>query len=182
MCAAASPIAWQDARLRVLTGRFVNLFFSSDNLHCVQFESRFSSSQSTACCYSAGNGPLLHLRGQLRQRYRRPPRPLGNERSRQRRDQGHHRSVQCGCRGWDQQVNRSGTCLRSQFSERQQLKYSSFCFCKGGRGVVVGPILSQSRSDVFCDNENGPNFLFKNNGDGTFVDMARQAGENELGC
>ncbi|XP_035515232.1 cartilage acidic protein 1a [Morone saxatilis] len=46
----------------------------------------------------------------------------------------------------------------------------------GGRGVVVGPILSQSRSDVFCDNENGPNFLFKNNGDGTFVDMARQSG------
>ncbi|XP_041789139.1 cartilage acidic protein 1a isoform X2 [Chelmon rostratus] len=46
----------------------------------------------------------------------------------------------------------------------------------GGRGVVVGPILSQSRSDVFCDNENGPNFLFKNNGDGTFVNVARQAG------
>ncbi|CAI5679520.1 unnamed protein product [Oreochromis niloticus] len=45
----------------------------------------------------------------------------------------------------------------------------------GGRGVVVGPILSELRSDVFCDNENGPNFLFKNNGDGTFVDMARQA-------
>ncbi|KAL6110399.1 crtac1 [Pungitius sinensis] len=46
----------------------------------------------------------------------------------------------------------------------------------GGRGVVVGPILSESRSDVFCDNENGPNFLFKNNGDGTFVDMAKQSG------
>uniref|UniRef100_UPI0037E8BE1D cartilage acidic protein 1a n=1 Tax=Semicossyphus pulcher TaxID=241346 RepID=UPI0037E8BE1D len=46
----------------------------------------------------------------------------------------------------------------------------------GGRGVAVGPILSESRSDVFCDNENGPNFLFKNKGDGTFVDMARQAG------
>ncbi|KAK5866286.1 hypothetical protein PBY51_020490 [Eleginops maclovinus] len=46
----------------------------------------------------------------------------------------------------------------------------------GGRGVVVGPILSQSKSDVFCDNENGPNFLFKNKGDGTFVNMARQAG------
>uniref|UniRef100_A0A1A7ZZF7 Cartilage acidic protein 1a n=1 Tax=Nothobranchius furzeri TaxID=105023 RepID=A0A1A7ZZF7_NOTFU len=46
----------------------------------------------------------------------------------------------------------------------------------GGRGVVVGPILNQARSDVFCDNENGPNFLFKNNGDGTFVDMAGQAG------
>ncbi|XP_059205140.1 cartilage acidic protein 1a [Centropristis striata] len=46
----------------------------------------------------------------------------------------------------------------------------------GGRGVVVGPILSPARSDVFCDNENGPNFLFKNNGDGTFVEMARHAG------
>lgn len=46
----------------------------------------------------------------------------------------------------------------------------------GGRGVVVGPILSQTRSDVFCDNENGPNFLFKNNGDGTFVDVAKESG------
>ncbi|XP_075895988.1 cartilage acidic protein 1a isoform X2 [Nelusetta ayraudi] len=46
----------------------------------------------------------------------------------------------------------------------------------GGRGVVVGPILSQARSDVFCDNENGANFLFQNNGAGTFVDRASQAG------
>ncbi|CAG06061.1 unnamed protein product, partial [Tetraodon nigroviridis] len=47
----------------------------------------------------------------------------------------------------------------------------------GGRGVVVGPILNQWSSDVFCDNENGPNFLFKNKGDGTFVDVAQRAGE-----
>ncbi|KAG5831670.1 hypothetical protein ANANG_G00306200 [Anguilla anguilla] len=45
-----------------------------------------------------------------------------------------------------------------------------------GRGVVVGPILSQTRSDVFCDNEYGPNFLFRNNGDGTFTDVASTAG------
>lgn len=46
----------------------------------------------------------------------------------------------------------------------------------GGRGVVVGPILSESKSDVFCDNENGPNFLFRNKGQGTFEDVARKAG------
>uniref|UniRef100_A0A8C1NDU4 Cartilage acidic protein 1a n=1 Tax=Cyprinus carpio TaxID=7962 RepID=A0A8C1NDU4_CYPCA len=46
----------------------------------------------------------------------------------------------------------------------------------GGRGVVVGPILSDTWSDIFCDNENGPNFLFKNNGDGTFTDVAAEAG------
>lgn len=49
----------------------------------------------------------------------------------------------------------------------------------GGRGVVVGPILNQARSDVFCDNERGANFLFKNDGDGSFVDVAAQAGEWE---
>ena len=36
-------------------------------------------------------------------------------------------------------------------------------------------------SDVFCDNENGPNFLFKNNGDGTFVDKAKAAGVYDWG-
>ncbi|CAM4469440.1 unnamed protein product [Leuciscus chuanchicus] len=46
----------------------------------------------------------------------------------------------------------------------------------GGRGVVVGPILSDARSDIFCDNENGPNFLFQNKGDGTFKDVAAEAG------
>ncbi|XP_077101945.1 cartilage acidic protein 1a isoform X1 [Siphateles boraxobius] len=46
----------------------------------------------------------------------------------------------------------------------------------GGRGVVVGPILSDARSDIFCDNENGPNFLFHNKGDGTFKDVAADAG------
>lgn len=53
----------------------------------------------------------------------------------------------------------------------------AFACYEGGRGVVVGPILNQRRSDIFCDNENGPNFLFKNNGDGTFVDQAQRAGE-----
>lgn len=43
--------------------------------------------------------------------------------------------------------------------------------------MVVGPIVSQTLPDVFCDNEYGPNFLFKNNGNGTFTDVAQQAGE-----
>eukprot|EP00091_Calanus_sinicus_P005345 TRINITY_DN1578_c0_g2_i3.p1 TRINITY_DN1578_c0_g2~~TRINITY_DN1578_c0_g2_i3.p1 ORF type:complete len:337 (+),score=105.99 TRINITY_DN1578_c0_g2_i3:79-1011(+) len=44
----------------------------------------------------------------------------------------------------------------------------------GGRGVTIGPIVS-NRSDIFCDNERGANFLFKNNGDGTFEDIAKNA-------
>ncbi|XP_006000254.1 cartilage acidic protein 1 isoform X2 [Latimeria chalumnae] len=49
----------------------------------------------------------------------------------------------------------------------------------GGRGVTVGPILSYNASDIFCDNENGPNFLFRNNGDGTFSDMAAETGVDD---
>jgi len=44
----------------------------------------------------------------------------------------------------------------------------------GGRGVTVGPIVS-NRSDIFCDNERGSNFLFQNQGDGTFTDIAQSA-------
>ncbi|XP_069179900.1 cartilage acidic protein 1 isoform X1 [Procambarus clarkii] len=46
-----------------------------------------------------------------------------------------------------------------------------------GRGVTVGPILSKDgRSDIFCKNKHGPNFLFKNNGNGTFTDVAAESG------
>ncbi|XP_064000673.1 cartilage acidic protein 1 isoform X2 [Pogoniulus pusillus] len=46
----------------------------------------------------------------------------------------------------------------------------------GGRGVAVGPILSDSASDIFCGNENSPNFLFHNSGDGTYRDVAATVG------
>lgn len=45
---------------------------------------------------------------------------------------------------------------------------------------MVGPILSQTLPDIFCDNEYSPNFLFRNNGDGTFTEVAAQVGEQEL--
>ncbi|NXK56939.1 CRAC1 protein, partial [Chauna torquata] len=46
----------------------------------------------------------------------------------------------------------------------------------GGRGVAVGPILSDNASDIFCGNENSPNFLFHNRGDGTYQDVAAAVG------
>ncbi|XP_077996350.1 cartilage acidic protein 1-like [Glandiceps talaboti] len=50
----------------------------------------------------------------------------------------------------------------------------------GGRGVAVGPILNDDgRSDIFTDNENGPNFLFRNLGDGTFEEVAALYGVDD---
>ena len=43
----------------------------------------------------------------------------------------------------------------------------------GGRGLWVGPLVSE-RSDLFCVNEHGPNFLFRNRGDGTFDEVAAE--------
>ncbi|XP_066937424.1 cartilage acidic protein 1-like [Macrobrachium rosenbergii] len=50
----------------------------------------------------------------------------------------------------------------------------------GGRGVTVGPILNdKGYSDVFCVNEHGPNFLFKNQGNGRFTDVATNTGVSD---
>ncbi len=45
----------------------------------------------------------------------------------------------------------------------------------GGRSLCAFPIVSQ-HMDVFAGNENGPNFLFRNRGDGTFDEIAEQFG------
>ncbi len=43
----------------------------------------------------------------------------------------------------------------------------------GGRSVLALPLVT-SRMDILAGNENGPNFLFRNNGDGTFFDVAEE--------
>ncbi|MGY2977375.1 hypothetical protein ACVWY9_000400 [Thermostichus sp. OS-CIW-31] len=45
----------------------------------------------------------------------------------------------------------------------------------GGRGLVALPLVSQ-RMDIFAVNEQGPNFLFRNRGDGTFEEIAAEVG------
>ncbi len=43
----------------------------------------------------------------------------------------------------------------------------------GGRSIVVAPLASQ-RPDLFCVNEHGPNFLFRNTGVGSFLEVAAE--------
>lgn len=45
----------------------------------------------------------------------------------------------------------------------------------GGRSLAALP-LSEPGMHIFAGNENGPNFLFKNKGDGTFEEIAQSAG------
>jgi hypothetical protein len=48
----------------------------------------------------------------------------------------------------------------------------------GGRGIVALSLVSD-RMDIFMANENSPNFLFRNQGDGTYVDVAGMAGVSD---
>ena len=43
----------------------------------------------------------------------------------------------------------------------------------GGRSVLALPLIT-SRMDILVGNENGPNFLFRNGGDGTYLDVAEE--------
>ncbi len=43
----------------------------------------------------------------------------------------------------------------------------------GGRGLWVGPLVSD-RSDILCINEQGPNFLYRNTGLGTFLEIGAE--------
>jgi hypothetical protein len=48
-------------------------------------------------------------------------------------------------------------------------------FTMNGRSVVALPLLTQ-RMDIFAGNEGGPNFLFRNAGDGTFDEIGIEMG------
>ncbi|GAB4227469.1 MAG: CRTAC1 family protein [Elainellaceae cyanobacterium] len=55
---------------------------------------------------------------------------------------------------------------------------AGLAFITGGRGIVALPLVSE-RMDIFMINEESPNLLFRNQGDGTFVDIAAIAGVSD---
>lgn len=63
-----------------------------------------------------------------------------------------------------------------RFGEVQDMASAAgVSFTTGGRGVITLPLVTL-RMDIFTVNENGPNLLFANRGDGTFEEIARRAG------
>ena len=54
-------------------------------------------------------------------------------------------------------------------------KAAGIAMTTGGRGLAAGSLVTD-RMDIVAVNEHGPNFLFANQGDGTFRDVALEAG------
>ena len=53
--------------------------------------------------------------------------------------------------------------------------YLGLAYVTGGRSLVSLPLVSE-RMDIFAGNEGGPNFLFRNRGDGTYQEEAERFG------
>ena len=53
--------------------------------------------------------------------------------------------------------------------------YLGLAYITGGRSALALPLVSE-HVDIFAGNEGGPNFLFRNRGDGTFEEIAERCG------
>ncbi|HEV8297620.1 MAG TPA: CRTAC1 family protein [Acidimicrobiales bacterium] len=70
--------------------------------------------------------------------------------------------------------------LRDDGTVRDVASDAGLAHVAGGRALLALPLLPESlatgRMDVFAGNENSPNFLFANRGDGTFEEVAERYG------
>jgi enediyne biosynthesis protein E4 len=85
--------------------------------------------------------------------------------------------VQCGPRGLsgsgDSLYRNRGDSTFEDVSTRAQVADPGGRF---GMGVAWSDFDGDGRPDLYVANDTGPNFLYKNNGNGTFVDVALQSG------
>jgi len=75
-------------------------------------------------------------------------------------------------------ANYGGPMRLYEFADGQLADVASaagLAYITGGRGLIALPLISD-RMDIFAGNEMGPNFLFINQGDGTFTECAAQWG------
>jgi hypothetical protein len=89
----------------------------------------------------------------------------------------HGLPVQCGPRGLpgsgDSLYRNNGNGTFTEVSARAGVADPSGRF---GMGIAWSDFDADGRPDLFVANDSGPNFLYKNNGDGTFTDVGLQSG------
>jgi hypothetical protein len=78
--------------------------------------------------------------------------------------------------GFREVAQESGITFRMVFLEDEQGEKFKINLYDHGCGVVVGDYDGDGHDDVYFLNQLGPNALYKNKGDGTFVDVAEPAG------
>jgi enediyne biosynthesis protein E4 len=75
-----------------------------------------------------------------------------------------------------EQAAEAGLTWRMQFLPGEQGQAFKINLYDHGCGVAVGDFSGDGRDDIYLCNQLGPNALYRNNGDGTFTDVAEEAG------
>ena len=78
--------------------------------------------------------------------------------------------------GFRDLAREAGITFRMRFLPKEQGETFKVNLYDHGCGVAVGDYDGDGRDDIYFCNQLGPNALYHNNGDGTFTDVAEQAG------
>jgi hypothetical protein len=78
--------------------------------------------------------------------------------------------------GFQDRAREAGITFRMAFLPNEQGEKFRINLYDHGCGVAVGDFDGDGRDDIYFVNQLGPNALYRNNGDGTFTDVTRQAG------
>src|SRR5262245_31048687 len=78
--------------------------------------------------------------------------------------------------GFQDRAVESGIGFRMQFLAKEQGETFKVNLYDHGLGVAVGDYNGDGHDDIYFVNQLGPNALYRNKGDGTFVEVTREAG------
>jgi enediyne biosynthesis protein E4 len=78
--------------------------------------------------------------------------------------------------GFEERAIESGITFRMQFLAKEQGEKFKVNLYDHGSGLAIGDYDGDGYDDIYFVNQIGPNALYKNKGDGTFIDVTKEAG------
>src|SRR2546422_3706862 len=92
------------------------------------------------------------------------------------RNTGREPAAPIGGSGFEERAQEAGIALRMHALPKEQGEGFRINLYDHGSGLAVGDYDNDGREDIYFLNQLGPNGLYRNTGDGTFVDVTAQAG------
>src|SRR6267378_534242 len=92
------------------------------------------------------------------------------------RDTGHEAAAPTAGSGFQERAREAGIAFRMHYLPKEQGEPFHINLYDHGSGLAVGDYDNDAREDIYFLNQLGPNALYRNAGDGSFVDVTAQAG------
>ena len=92
------------------------------------------------------------------------------------RHMGHEPAAPTAASGFQERAREAGIAFRMHFLPKEQGEPFHINLYDHGSGLAVGDYDNDGREDIYFLNQLGPNALYRNVGDGSFVDVTAKAG------